>query len=80
MTDKLKTLRETKKQLEQGVRQQFSGELDKLAAYAIDLKADAELLSDAAMTRLMKGERVEVQDEYHNVYDPVITVKFKKSK
>jgi transcription-repair coupling factor (superfamily II helicase) len=28
---------------------------------------------------LMKGERVEVQDEYKNVYDPVFSVKFKKA-
>jgi hypothetical protein len=47
--------------------------------YEADIAADNLLLSDAAMTMMMKGERVEVQDEYNNVYDPIFQVKFKKA-
>jgi hypothetical protein len=33
-----------------------------------------------AMTTLMDGRTVEVEDEYRNKYDPVFKVKFKKMK
>lgn len=77
--DKLETLRKKKKQIEGSVKQQFSSELTKLDDYAIDLASDGELLSDAALTKLMKGETVEVTDEYDNKYEPLFSVKFKKS-
>ncbi len=79
LVEKAKTLREKKKQIEQSVRDQFKNELEQLAGFETDLKSDAELLSDAVFTKLMKGEQIEVMDEYHNVYDPVIQVKFKKA-
>lgn len=79
LTEKLKTFREKKKQLEAGIKSQFTSEFTQLDAYEADIAADNQLLTDAAMTMLMKGERVEVQDEYNNVYDPVFVVKFKKA-
>lgn len=79
INDKLKTLREKKKQIEGSIKQQFSSELTKLDDIAIDLAGDAELLSDAALTKLMKGETVEVVDEYDNKYEPQFSVKFKKT-
>jgi len=30
------------------------------------------------MTKLMKGETVEVKDEYDNTYEPIFSVRFKK--
>ncbi len=77
--EKIKTLRERQKQLENSTKSDFSSEFDKLDAIKSDLLADAELLSDAAMSMLMKGERVEVQDEYNNTYDPKFVVKFVKA-
>lgn len=77
--DKLKALREKKKQLEAGVKSQFTSEFTQLDAYEADIAADLQLLTDAALTQMMKGERVEVQDEFNNVYDPIFTVKFKKA-
>lgn len=78
VTDKIKTLREKKKQLEYAHKQSFASELAKLDDLKIDLASDMELLSDAAMTQLMKGETVEVEDEYGNKYDPAFKVNFKK--
>lgn len=77
--EKLKTLREKKKQIEASTKQQFASEFTKLDDYAIDLASDQELLTDAAVTKLMKGETVEVVDEYNNTYQPVFAVKFKKT-
>lgn len=79
LSEKLKSWREKKKQLEAGVKSQFTSEFTQLDAYEADIAADMQLLTDAAVTQMMKGERVEVQDEYNNVYDPIFIVKFKKA-
>ena len=79
LTDKLKTMRERKKQIEATVKGDFASEFTKLDDLKIDLESDMEILSDTAMFKLMKGETVEVKDEYDNVYQPVFSVKFKKT-
>lgn len=79
LIDKMKELRARKKDIESSVKQDFSGEFQKLDDYKVDLESDFTMLSDAAMTKLMKGETVAVTDEYNNNYEPVFSVKFKKS-
>ncbi len=78
VTEKLTTLREKKKQIEQTVKENFANELTKLDDLKIDMASDTEVLTDMAMTQLMKGETVEVKDEYENTYQPVFKVNFKK--
>jgi predicted nuclease with TOPRIM domain len=77
--EKIKTLRERRKQIETSVKNDFSGEFTKLEDFKIDLESDNTMLSDAALTKLMKGETVEVTDEYNNKYEPMFSVKFKKA-
>ncbi len=79
LVDKSKELRARKKEIEMSVKSDFSGEFQKLDDYKVDLESDMTMLSDAAMTKLMKGETVEVTDEYNNNYEPVFSVKFKKA-
>ena len=79
INDKIKTLRERKKQIENTTKESFSAELTKLDDFKIDLESDSVMLSDAALTKLMKGETVQVVDEYNNTYEPLFTVKFKKT-
>jgi predicted nuclease with TOPRIM domain len=79
VSDKLKSLRERKKQIENTIKESYAGELTKLDDYKIDLESDAEMLNDLALTKLMKGETVQVVDEYNNTYEPLFTVKFKKA-
>lgn len=76
--EKLKTLRERRKQIENTTKEQFAGELTKLEDLKIDIESDLELLSDVAMSKLIKGETVEVKDQYDNQYEPIFSVKFKK--
>lgn len=78
INDELKRLREKKKQIETVTREQFSSEWMKMEDLKIDVASDEELLSDTAMTKLMKGETVEVNDQYQNQYEPIIRVRFKK--
>jgi len=79
IAEKVKTLRDRRKQIEETIRADFSSEFTKLDDYKIDIASDMELLSDAALTQLMKGETVEITDQYENKYEPVFSVKFKKS-
>lgn len=79
LEDKVKTLREKKKQIENSIKQSFSSEFTKLEDFAVDLESDKVMLSDIALTKLMKGETVQVVDEYNNSYEPLFTVKFKKT-
>lgn len=79
LSDKVKTSRERLKQIQMTVKDQFSGELTKIDDLKIDIASDMEMISDIAMTQLMKGETVEVKDEYDNTYQPVFKVNFKKA-
>ncbi len=79
INDKLKTLRERKKQIENTIKESFGSELTKIEDLKIDIASDMEMLSDIALTQVMKGETVQVTDEYNNTYDPIFSVKFKKT-
>lgn len=76
--EKMRALRARRKQIEGAIKSDFSSEFTKLDDFKIDLASDNELLSDAALTTMMKGETVEVKDEYDNTYQPTFAVRFKK--
>lgn len=77
--EELKALKEKKKKIEDGIRDDFSSEFNKLDVLKTDIENDSMLLSDAAITKLMKGENVEVTDEKENKYEPIFSVKFKRT-
>ena len=79
VVDQIATLRERKKQIEESTKEQFKSELKKLDNLKIDLETEQELLSDMALNQLIKGETVSVKDESENEYEPIFSVKFKKS-
>jgi len=76
--EKLTTLREKKKQIEATIKEQFAGELTKIDDLKIDIASDMEMMSDIAMTIIMKGETIEIKDQYDNEYEPIFKVNFKK--
>ncbi|MBU4216830.1 hypothetical protein L6270_03310 [Candidatus Parcubacteria bacterium] len=75
----LKVLRDKKKKIEDAIKEDFNSELAKLDILKSDIDNDYMLLSDAALTKIMKGEMIEVVDEKDNKYEPIFSVKFKKS-
>lgn len=79
LQEELKLLREKKKSIETTVRESMSSEWTKLEDLKIDIESDQELLTDIAMTKLMKGETVTVTDQYENEYEPAFKVTFKKA-
>jgi hypothetical protein len=75
----LKAAKLKKQEIESSIRsgfQQEQSELDKLKA---SMDADRQLMADTALSLLMKGETVEITDEHDNKYEPVFSVRFKKS-
>jgi len=77
--EEAKSLRDRKKKIEESVKEDFSSEFNKLDTLKLDIENDQMLLADAAITKLMKGELVEIVDERDQRYEPVFSVKFKKS-
>lgn len=67
-----------KQQVESALKAELRSEIDQLDAFKLSLASDTEILSDIALTSLMKGETVELTDENDTKYEPVFSVKFKK--
>ena len=78
MLDQMKALKTKKLQIEAELRSEFTHELEQIERMAADIKTDAQLLSDMALTMLMKGETVEIKDENDVVHEPIFKVTFKK--
>ncbi|MFA6426859.1 MAG: hypothetical protein WCW16_00225 [Candidatus Magasanikbacteria bacterium] len=80
LVEKRKSVRETMKRIEISIREQFSKEMTELEDIKIDIDSDMELLSDIALSKVTKGEIVEITDADNNNYEPIFSVKFKKVK
>ncbi|MBI2436644.1 MAG: hypothetical protein HYV41_02810 [Candidatus Magasanikbacteria bacterium] len=76
--EKMKSLREKKKRIETTIKEQFASEITKLEDLKIDIESDTEVLTDVAMSKIMKGETLEIKDKDSNDYEPVFKVNFKK--
>jgi|AntRauTorckE6833_2_1112554.scaffolds.fasta_scaffold70001_1 hypothetical protein len=74
IAEKLKTLREKKKNIEDGTRSPRTDEIRH------EIQGLNEMISDIAISTLMKGESVYLKDEYDTEYEPVYKVSFKKIK
>lgn len=78
LQDKLKQLRERKKQIENAIKETFAKEMIELDDLKVDLESDKELMSDMALSQLVAGKAVELTDEFANQYEPKFSVTFKK--
>lgn len=77
--EELKTLKAKKAQIETAIRSDFVKELEKMDQLKGDIQNDLQLLSDIALSMMMKGETVEITDEHDVKYEPVFKVSFKKA-
>lgn len=78
VTEKLDSLKEKKRKIEDDIKEDFSSDFTRLEDLKIDLETEKEMLSDIALNKLVKGEKVEVKDKNEQPYEPVFSVKFKK--
>lgn len=79
ISEDLKALREKKKQIETIIKKELGEMYQKIEDLDLELKGQKEMIGDIAISSLMKGDAVEVKDEYGNYYEPVWSVKFKKN-
>ncbi len=77
--DKLKQLKERKKQIENDTKNELGKDWDKVDLLALHIREEKETLTDIAISTLMKGETVKVQDQDKNEYEPIFSVKFKRA-
>ena len=77
--EKLDELKQEKKRIEERIQGTMGSRWEKLENLKNKTKELKQMQSDAAMTTLMDGKTVEVQDEFNNVYEPVFSVSFKKT-
>lgn len=79
INDELKINKEKKKGIEDSIKADFAKDFERLDILKADLESEKILLNDAALTKLMSGETVEITDEYNNKYEPIFSVNFKKA-
>jgi uncharacterized coiled-coil DUF342 family protein len=79
IVEEIKTLREKKKEIETRIQAQMGRSYEKLEDLKVEMDAKKEMLSDIALSTLMKGETVAVKDEFENAYEPIWKVNFKKT-
>src|SRR5207244_3724852 len=77
---KLRGFKLRKFQIEQGVQGQMGKEFEKLEALKRDIDSDQVLMSDMALSTMLKGQSVSVTDGQQNDYEPQFSVKFKKKR
>lgn len=78
VVEQMKTLHAKKKDIEESTRQDFHHEFTKLEDLKIDIESDTEMLTDIAITQMMKGESIAIKDQDGKDYEPVFKVNFKK--
>ena len=79
ITEEIKEKKEKKIKIEAKVQDQMGKSYEEMEKLKQTITDKEEMLNDIAMTTLMKGEAVEVIDEFQNKYEPIYVVKFKKT-
>jgi hypothetical protein len=74
--EQLQTLRAKKFRLEDEARGNLDQKIDLLKLH---IKEQNQVISDVALTKIMKGESIRITDANKNEYEPVFTVRFKKT-
>ena len=74
--EQLERLKLKKWRLEDAAR----GDLDKkMDLLKLNIKEGMQVMSDVALTTIMKGESVKLTDNDNNEYEPIFSVRFKKT-
>lgn len=76
--EEIKELRNKKKQIEVSIQDDFRKEFDKLETLKADLENDNQILSDLAISKVSRGEKIEIMDQNNTQYEPIFSVRFRK--
>lgn len=77
LEEKMKTLRDNKKQITTSINHQYPDLVTKLDDLKIDAASDKELLNDIILTTVMKGDDVHIENEYQQAVFPIFSVTLK---
>lgn len=77
--EKIKELQQKKKEIQQSVKKQFEADLEKIDRLKKEILEETDRLSAMALTSLAKGETLLIVDKQDVAYDPILSVRFKKS-
>ncbi len=80
LKDELDSLKQKKKEIEAEIKRGMNNDFIKLEDLKLDIDTDNEMMSDLAFNKLVKGETVEIVDEFGQKYIPIFRVKFEKEK
>ncbi|QQS61395.1 MAG: hypothetical protein IPN70_00460 [Candidatus Moraniibacteriota bacterium] len=75
----LKVLRDKKKLIESEVQSQMGNRWERMDDLKREIANAQEMISDATLNAIMKGESIAIKDEYDTVYEPQFNVTFKKA-
>jgi hypothetical protein len=78
LVDEMKTMKERKKSIESQVMAAALSDANQIDDLGNEIKHDTELLADVALNMYVKGQPVEVIDEYNVRWVPEFSVKFVK--
>jgi hypothetical protein len=78
LVEKIKGLRDRKKQIEASVDAQLADHMMKMDKVAQDISTDKQMLSDIALSNLLKGNIVKVTGPNDAEFEPHFSVRFKK--
>ncbi|MDD2353826.1 MAG: hypothetical protein PHH52_01005 [Patescibacteria group bacterium] len=79
VSEELEDLKNKKKQLENSIKTDFKEEFDKLEGLKLNIASDNQLLSDLALSEFSQGKLRRLVDENKVEYEPIFTVRFKKT-
>ncbi len=76
LMDQITRLKLKKDQIERTMTDGYAEKIDLLKA---NIKDSMQVMSDIALSTIMKGESIKLTDAKDNEYEPVFTVRFKKA-
>ena len=79
LTEEMKAMREQKKLVESHAQEQMGTRYLRFEELRDEITELKQMISDVAMTTLMKGESIEIADEDNTLYEPQFSVTFKKT-
>lgn len=75
--EELSRQKEKKLQLTEELKAAYPDLTGKIDQIKLDLESEKELFSDMILTQVMKGEKVELKDQYEQLCFPIFSVKMK---
>ena len=74
--EQIERLRLKKMRMEDSAR----GDLDqKMDLLKLNIKEGIQVMSDVALNAIMKGESIKLKDDENNEYEPIFSIRFKKT-